>query len=86
MPTVYNKYKDFGKEGVYIGRGSPFGNPFVIGKDGDRDQVCDKYETYLLNNKSLVRKTKRLLKGKNLICFCKPCRCHGDTLLKVANQ
>lgn len=29
---------------MYIGRGSVYGNPFVIGKDGDRDQVCDKFE------------------------------------------
>jgi len=36
--------KDFGKPGdVRIDRGSKWGNQFNIGKDGNRDQVCDKY-------------------------------------------
>ena len=29
--------KHHGKSGEYIGRGSPLGNPFVIGKDGSRE-------------------------------------------------
>ena len=30
----------------YCGRPSPLGNPFVIGRDGTRDEVCDKYEAW----------------------------------------
>lgn len=36
-------------EGFYVGResatrpSSPLGNPYLIGRDGDRDTVCDKY-------------------------------------------
>ena len=26
------------------------------------------------------------LKGKDLVCYCKPARCHGDYLLKIANE
>ncbi len=29
---------------VYIGRGSDWGNPYVIGIDGDRDEVIRKYQ------------------------------------------
>lgn len=29
---------------VYIGRGSKWGNPFRIGRDGDRAAVIAKYE------------------------------------------
>lgn len=32
----------------YIGRGSPYGNPFVIGRDGDRDAVCRPIEEAIL--------------------------------------
>jgi Domain of unknown function (DUF4326) len=40
-----NKYKAGVPHGaVYCGRGSPYGNPFVIGRDGDRDQVCERFE------------------------------------------
>ena len=31
---------------VYCGRGSPFGNVFVIGRDGDRNEVCEKFKPY----------------------------------------
>jgi len=87
MPKVLNKYhRTAGPEAVYIGRGSPFGNPFVIGKDGDRDKVCDQYEAMLLNNPQLVERVKTELKGKDLVCFCAPKRCHGDTLLRIANE
>lgn len=70
---------------MYIGRGSPYGNPFVIGKDGDRDSVCDKFETYLSNNEALMDSVVKNLVGKDLVCFCAPARCHGDILLKLAN-
>lgn len=86
MPKVHNKHhKTAPPEAVYIGRGSPFGNPFVIGKDGSRDDVCDKFEAYLMGREDLLEKVKIELAGKDLICFCKPKRCHGDTILKVAN-
>lgn len=28
---------------AYIGRGSPFGNPYRIGTDGDREEVIRKF-------------------------------------------
>jgi len=32
---------------VYIGRPSKWGNPFVIGRDGTRPQVIERYERWL---------------------------------------
>ena len=32
---------------VYVGRGSRWGNPFVIGRDGDRAEVVHKYRRWL---------------------------------------
>ncbi len=83
---VWNRYQNPPENAVYIGRGSPFGNPFVIGRDGTRDEVCDKFQTYLYANPDLIQQVKEELKGKDLICFCAPQRCHGDLLLKVANE
>jgi len=55
MPKVYNKHnKEVNLNAVYIGRGSIYGNPFVIGKDGNRYEVCDKYEEMVLNNQKLI--------------------------------
>lgn len=71
---------------VYIGRPSAFGNPFVIGKDGDRDDVIRKFEQYLLKDEALMARAKKELKGKVLGCFCAPQKCHGDILAKYANE
>lgn len=40
---------------VYIGRGSKWGNPFVIGRDGDRAEVITKYERWLRTQHHLLR-------------------------------
>lgn len=84
---VLNKYKSGIPQGsVYIGRGSPYGNPFIIGKDGSREEVIKKFEDYLMTNKELLDLVKKELRGKDLVCFCSPKHCHGDVLIRVANQ
>ena len=46
--AVLNKHKVGMPAGaIYIGRGSPWGNPFVIGEHGTRDEVCDKFKRHL---------------------------------------
>jgi|ETNvirenome_6_85_1030632.scaffolds.fasta_scaffold01415_14 hypothetical protein len=71
---------------VYIGRPSKWGNPFTIGRDGTRDEVCDKFEEWFLKQPELVEECKQELRGKILGCFCSPKRCHGDFLYKIANE
>jgi hypothetical protein len=87
QPKVYNKYhKDYPKGSIYIGRGSFYGNEFIIGVHGNRDQCCDMYEEAKLQDPEFIKIIKKNLKGKDLICYCKPSRCHGDFLLRVANE
>jgi len=71
---------------VYIGRPSKYGNPFSIGKDGDREEVIKKYKEWLLHNPDLIEDIKRELKGKVLGCWCSPNACHGDWLSIIANE
>lgn len=73
------------KYDVYIGRGSKWGNPFVIGKDGTRKEVVVKYKKWLLNNPSLLKDLHEL-KGKILGCWCAPKECHGNILAELANN
>lgn len=70
---------------VYIGRPSKWGNPFVIGKHGSREEVIEKYKNWLLNNKILMLSLPQL-KDKILGCWCAPLACHGDVLLELANK
>jgi len=80
---VVNKYKS--EFDVYIGRGSKWGNPFVIGQDGTREEVIEKYRQYILNQPELLRDLHEL-DGKVLGCFCKPKACHGDVLQELLTE
>jgi len=68
---------------VRIDRRSKWGNPFVLGKDGTREEVVAKYETYLPNRLDLMAALPEL-RGKRLGCWCKPEACHGDVLARLA--
>jgi len=68
---------------IYIGRGSKWGNPFVIGIDGTRLRVIEKYKNYILASE--LMKDLHELKGKTLGCFCKPQACHGDVLKELVD-
>lgn len=65
-----------------------WGNPFVMPKDGDRDQVCIKHKTWLDTTTKGKKRLQRLheLKGKMLVCHCYPERCHGDYLAEMAEK
>ena len=65
---------------VKIDRSTVFGNPFEIGRDGDRNQVVEKYKEYFYKRiqTDLLFKQKVLeLKGLTLACWCAPLLCHG---------
>ena len=68
---------------VAIDRTSKWGNPFILGQDGDRDRVCDYFEEHYAPNKDSFTDSGNELKGKVLCCHCYPQRCHGDSLIKL---
>jgi len=69
---------------VRIDRKSEWGNPFIIGPDGDRDAVCDRYADRLPHRAQMMQRIPTLT-GKVLLCWCHPARCHGHTLAQLAN-
>jgi hypothetical protein len=86
-PKVLNKHiHGLPKDAIYIGRGSEWGNPFKIGPDGTRDEVIDKYVKWFMLDSNRVNRARVVLKGKNLVCYCSPNRCHGDFLITLANK
>ncbi len=70
---------------VYIGRPSKWGNPFVVGRDGSRQEVILKFLKWLRDQPELIKALPEL-KGKKLGCWCAPKACHGDILAKLANE
>lgn len=67
------------KYDVYIGRPSKWGNPFEIGKDGDRFEVLKKYKEWIVEQPGLMADLHEL-DGKVLGCWCRPKPCHGNIL------
>ena len=86
MPTVINKRSGHrSSNAVYIGRPSKWGNPFVIGRDGTRDEVIAKYGNWLLAKPDLLAQIGEL-RDRHLVCWCAPDPCHGDVLVALANR
>jgi hypothetical protein len=74
---------------VYIGRGSKWGNQYshlsygkAEHKVNTRDEACDCFEQHQLPG--LLDQVHEL-KGKTLVCYCAPLRCHGHSLAIAAD-
>lgn len=89
MIHIANK-KTHRDEGVCVGRPTVLGNPFVIGKDGNRAEVISKYRRWLwkeMQNKQgqVYAALQNLLRSARngdltLVCWCHPEPCHADVL------
>jgi hypothetical protein len=82
MTKVVNK-RNSGLYQVYVGRPSKWGNPFVLGKDGNREEVIAKYRAWIVTQPQLMASLPEL-KGKILACWCAPLSCHADVLAELA--
>lgn len=89
--TRYVVHCKFARYDVYVGRPSPWGNPFShVPSDApyrvaSREEAIQKFEEWLLAQPALVARVKRDLRGKVLGCWCAPRPCHGDVLARIAN-
>ena len=83
-------------QAVYIGRGGDFGrygawpeskwnNEFCDRPDGSRALVTANYRAWIMQQPKLMAALPEL-RGKDLLCWCAPERCHGDVLLDLANR
>jgi len=75
------------KNTVYVGRPTRWGNPFEIGKDGDREEVIKKYREWLRDKLKEDPNFLEPLRGKDLACWCplnKPC--HVDVILEFLKR
>lgn len=81
------------KKGIsfIVDRSSVLGNPFIIGRDGTRDEVIAKYKRWLWANiksedsvicNELKKIALRLVSFNvvNLFCWCWPKNCHAEVI------
>ena len=87
MPAVYNRHRaGVPEDAVGVERGTDWGNPFRVGTHGTREQVIAKFRAYAEADAGFVERIRRELRGRDLVCCCKPKACHGDVLLEIANS
>lgn len=90
MPNVVNRHHYPGKTlpqpSLYIGRGTPLGNPFTLEEHGEA--ALELYENHLAA--ALERRDRDVLDALNsitpwhfLVCSCKPRPRHGDVVLRL---
>ena len=65
-------------------RATKYGNPFIIGKDGNRAQVIAKHKAWLDAN--FTDADFEELRGWDLACWCWPEPCHCEELRRRANK
>ena len=86
---------------VKVDRTTPWGNPFVVGQHGTREECVDLFCKMLaglicltegpkpeaqLDYLKHVKAHLAELRGRNLACWCPPgTPCHADVLLEIAN-
>jgi Domain of unknown function (DUF4326) len=73
---------------VYVGRPSVWGNPFKAPTNDSigRAYAVVQFAGWCPPDSDLAAAARRILRGKNLACFCpidQPC--HADILLQLAN-
>ncbi|NIN65305.1 MAG: DUF4326 domain-containing protein, partial [Anaerolineae bacterium] len=79
---------------VYIGRPSKWGNPFshkgntlANVRVATREEAVDRFREYITSDAmESLRADLHELKGRTLVCWCKPQACHGDVLAELARQ
>lgn len=80
---------------VYIGRAGhgqagTFGNPFIVGRHGQRGECCALFATWFHSDApaavAMRAAALRIPEDAVLGCFCKPAACHGDTIAEYVNH
>lgn len=90
MPIVVNRHhfksKALPEPNVYIGRGTPLGNPFTREEHGEL--AIPKYREHLWElvrrrDPAVLTALNAIGPGHHLVCSCAPRPCHGDFVLEV---
>lgn len=88
-PTVVNRHhyrNGLPQSAIYIGRGTPLGNPYTMAEHGER--ALDLYRRWLWakirsHDPSVMAALRQIGSRSLLVCSCKPRPCHGDVVVKA---
>ena len=90
MPTVINRHhyrgKDLPEPWLYVGRGTPLGNPYTLAEHGMN--ALPLYKAWLWrqirSGSPLVLAALRSITPEHhLVCSCAPRACHADIIVRA---
>ena len=88
--VIHIRNKTGSSDEVYIGRGSKWGNPYPIDEHNNREDVIALYWELMDNRMKQDpihwHEELKKLRGKTLVCYCKPKACHGDVLIELLGE
>lgn len=85
-PRVWNRrYPGVPEDAVSIMRPGEWGN-YETRPGMTQSKAVAAHKARVLADPELIAKIQRELRGKDLVCNCKPKACHGDILLALANR
>jgi len=74
---------------ICIMRPSIYGNKYIIGKDGTREEVIEKFRkdfyARIVTDPFFLAQVMKL-KGKKIGCCCAPKPCHGDVYVEFLEK
>jgi len=81
---AYSPYgRELPQDVVVVCRPSRWGNPYLPGRDGTRDEVIALYRSWLSDRLAADPDFLEPLRGKRLACWCAPLACHADVLAEL---
>jgi hypothetical protein len=93
ITNKHHGHQPDGDRRIYIGRGSPLGNPFPITPALPRDQAIAAYRPWLMdkiaaNDPAVCNAlndiaAKSMSGGVDLVCYCAPKHCHGEVIKEI---
>lgn len=89
---IWNRYKiPKDLQATYIGRGTPWGNPFKVGEGYEQGEAADAYRKYLATGlackeKKFTQLVVDLNTVEHITCSCKPKPCHGDCYVEIRDK
>lgn len=92
LPTVINRHHfkgndDLPKPWLYVGRGTPLGNPYLL-KDHGEERCLALFRKWLWekirqHDKAVLEQLRVITAQHHLVCSCKPGPCHGDVIVQA---
>lgn len=94
--AVLNVNTDNCRDAFYVGRmlrygNTSLGNPYAIGRDGDRKTVIEKYRVWLSARIAepdpvVCTALLSIQKNQSLFCHCTPQECHGEVISAIVDD